>query len=141
MQDGTAGKLGNGGNSSQLSPVPVSGGHTFNAIAAGDDNTCALNEAGALWCWGWSTTNGQTDDTNVPVELDGGHTFVAVSAGSVTCGLDTLGDVWCFGRFAETLAPAHTCHGCPVGLLLMFCWLRRFDWKITQGCFAPRTIL
>lgn len=53
-----------------------------------------------MWCWGYKLANGQETNTSVPTEVGGGRTFVALSAGwSHACGLDTSGNVWCFGAY------------------------------------------
>lgn len=98
-QIGSYGQLGNGGDTTRQSqPVAVSGGRTFSIIAAGSWHSCAITEAGSMWCWGDWPQNGQATTTRVPAEVGGGHTFVAVSAGEIhTCGLDASGDMWCFG--------------------------------------------
>lgn len=35
-------------------PMPVSGGHSFAAVCAGDWHSCALEKSGTAWCWGES---------------------------------------------------------------------------------------
>ncbi|HSB53991.1 MAG TPA: hypothetical protein VLD58_06530, partial [Gemmatimonadales bacterium] len=93
------GQLGNGvsgaaGALPSVGTVPVAGGMAFSAITAGDLHTCAIDLAGAAWCWG-SDASGQLGDNpaalpgpiqNVPVPVSGGKTFKAISAGrSHTC--------------------------------------------------------
>ncbi len=94
-----------GGQDSEFAPVQVSGGHIFTTLAAGQSQTCGLDDSGAAWCWG-ADSNGQVGDGDdgqgdeyAPVPVAGGHTFAALTAGSVhTCGLDTSGAAWCWGR-------------------------------------------
>lgn len=41
----------------------------------------------------------------MPTKVGGGRTFVALSAGwSHACGLDTSGNVWCFGAYWRSWA-------------------------------------
>lgn len=48
------GALGSGSldNESHTSPVPVSGGFTFQSVSAGTDHTCAVTANGVAYCWG-----------------------------------------------------------------------------------------
>jgi alpha-tubulin suppressor-like RCC1 family protein len=93
-------------------PVPVVGGHTFKAIAAGQDAACALDLSGAAWCWG-ADDNGQlglgTTATDLcfgyfpcskyPVPVTGGHVFEKIlSVETTTCAVDLAGAVWCWGE-------------------------------------------
>jgi len=92
-------------------PIPVTGGHSFAEIATGSDATCALDLAGAAWCWGLDGSGqlgrgtvsatlcwGTTPCVRYPVPVTGGHSFVKLAnAGSTTCAVDALGAVWCWG--------------------------------------------
>ena len=106
-------------------PVPVEGGHTFIAIAAGGFHTCAIAVGGAAYCWGrnWSGTLGTgTQDTTrirhpVPELVAGGHQFTAIDGGNAhTCGLTTGGDVYCwgFGGWGQLGDGARATTGTPV---------------------------
>jgi len=83
-------------------PVPVGGFHAFVAISAGGDHTCALDGAGAAWCWG-GNFNGQAGvagewEVRSPAAVPGGHVFTTISATlSSTCALDEDGAAWCWG--------------------------------------------
>ena len=46
------GQLGTGNTASSTSPVAVTGGNTFVAIAAGAYTSCGLKASGSAWCWG-----------------------------------------------------------------------------------------
>jgi alpha-tubulin suppressor-like RCC1 family protein len=104
---GLGGQLGDGGRADSRDPVRVSGGHDFTAIDAGREAllSCALDRAGAAWCWGpaggGALGNGSTDMSAVPVRVLSPQPFVSVGAGSeFGCGLDAAGQAWCWGRNA-----------------------------------------
>jgi alpha-tubulin suppressor-like RCC1 family protein len=106
------GQLGNPTNSgvlgvANLTPLAVSGGHTFVAIAAGADHTCALTPLGVAWCWGDNTylalgdpsISGTVQVNPTPTTVTGGLTFAALSAGNgFTCGLTGAGAAYCWGQ-------------------------------------------
>jgi len=80
--------------------------HRFVDVVAGTYHTCALNAAGAAWCWGENTYGqlGNGDDTvggsATPLRVGAGLglAFTQLVAGlEFTCGLSTEGDVWCWG--------------------------------------------
>jgi alpha-tubulin suppressor-like RCC1 family protein len=101
-------------------PIPIFAGPTsFQAIASGQDFTCALDSGGQAWCWG-DDSGGQlgsmfaapsmcavSSQVSVPCSLyplpvAGQHTFQSITAGfDFTCGIDTTGVAWCWG--ADTL--------------------------------------
>ena len=101
-----AGQLGDGTQNSHLIPAPVSGGHTFAALAVGNVNACGLTSAGSLYCWG-SNPNGELGAglpvgagqfSAVPVLVSGGLTFASVSMGlSYSCGITTGAVTYCWG--------------------------------------------
>ena len=77
-----AGQLGDGdGAGNQSHPVAVADAHTFTTIAAGADDSCALDTGGRAWCWGYDAHgqlgDGSTAGTNkfAPVAVVGGHTW------------------------------------------------------------------
>jgi alpha-tubulin suppressor-like RCC1 family protein len=49
---GSQGQLGTGASTASITPVAVSGGHTFAQIAAGSAHTCGLLANGSALCWG-----------------------------------------------------------------------------------------
>jgi alpha-tubulin suppressor-like RCC1 family protein len=72
-------------------------------LAAGDGFTCALDRAGAAYCWGDNSEGRLGTGTTVgsldPVPVTGGHLFRAIYAGGATaCGLDRAGGIFCWGR-------------------------------------------
>src|SRR5262245_37297410 len=73
----------------------------FASIAAGTTHTCAIDAAGALWCWGSNAAGelGLSDlgERLVPARVGTDSDWTAIAAGTAaTCGLrgDTL---WCWG--------------------------------------------
>ena len=68
-------------------------------------HTCGIDTTGKAWCWGGDAF-GQVGDGNdgqaneyAPVAVAGGLTFTHLSAGEYnTCGIDTTGKAWCWGR-------------------------------------------
>lgn len=93
-------------------PVRVAGGMTFLEIGIGSRHTCALDEAGAAYCWGLDLFGALGDGAgsrdvcgtfpcaHEPVAVAGGHRFAALGghgAGDHMCGLEANGQVWCWG--------------------------------------------
>jgi RHS repeat-associated protein/uncharacterized repeat protein (TIGR01451 family) len=98
------GQLGDGTNTSRLTPVLVSGlGSGVVAVEAGGFYTCAVTSGGALKCWGQNTNgvlgDGTSTNRNTPVQVSTLTSGVAaVSAGyDNTCALTTGGAVKCWG--------------------------------------------
>lgn len=99
-------QLGNGDglrvNSS--TPIPVGGGTSFSAIAAGRAHTCAIRSGdGVAMCWG-DNARGQLgrgtfgDSLDAPAPVLGGVAFSQISAkGDFTCALSTTGSIYCWG--------------------------------------------
>lgn len=100
-----AGQLGDGSTTDRLTPVAVRGlGSGVQAIAAGDEHTCALTTAGGVLCWG-DNANGQLGDSTwtdhlTPVAVTGLSSGVqAITAdGSFACALTTAGGALCWGN-------------------------------------------
>jgi alpha-tubulin suppressor-like RCC1 family protein len=100
-------QLGDSTTTNRTSPVAVQqpGGLTFAQLSTGSAFTCGLDGGGPAWCWG-NNGNGQLGigsltASRVPaaVSQPSGVTFTEVRAGGVHgCGLDTVGQAWCWGR-------------------------------------------
>ena len=88
---------------------------TLVAISCGASHTCAIDDDGALWCWG----SGEDDrlgvaaadectlgDSTVPCALDAtpladGRAYATISAGGAhTCATQSDGALWCWGQGA-----------------------------------------
>jgi alpha-tubulin suppressor-like RCC1 family protein len=116
--DNTVGDLGRGttgGTSNVPGAVSTSGvlsGKTLTQIEAGQDFTCALDTAGAAYCWGFNAYgqlgNNSTTNSNVPVQVTttgtplAGKTLTEITVGnSYACALDTAGKAYCWGYNGE----------------------------------------
>jgi alpha-tubulin suppressor-like RCC1 family protein len=79
-------------------------------LALGTSHTCALTDAGSVWCWGDNSAGqlgrGNTDDgtvTPAPVLTTAGTALKDVvdiaSTAAYTCAVDTPGTVYCWGKW------------------------------------------
>lgn len=97
------GQLGNATTQDRFEPTPVAGQHNFTSISASTAvHTCAIDDAGAAWCWGANEFGRLGDGTqatrNAPVAVSGGITFASISSGGGhTCGLSANGSAYCWG--------------------------------------------
>lgn len=105
-----------------LVPLVVTGQHAFKAISAGDAHTCAIDTAGATWCWG-NNAKGQLGIGGATTPSAGGPTpqkvisaapaFVAISAGGEhTCALGSDQRLYCWGKascgqLGQSILPAN----------------------------------
>src|ERR1035438_5629495 len=110
--DNGSGQLGNGSTVGSSVPVAVDtsgvlAGQALTQIPAGDASTCALDAAGAAYCWG-SNGNGQlgdgkASDSSVPVAVDTGGVLAGQTLTQITgdgyhdCALNTAGAAYCWG--------------------------------------------
>jgi len=84
-------------------PLPISfpGNAHIVSISMGWSHSCAISEAGLIYCWGANyagqlgiTGGSRSEPTLVPEITDA----ISVSAGTLqTCALRISGDVWCWG--------------------------------------------
>lgn len=97
-----AGQLGDGSTTDRRTPVAVTGLPSgVIAIDAGGAHSCALTDAGEVWCWGSNASGelgaGDLVSSSVPRKVSGLSTATAVTAGTVhTCALldDTTARCW-----------------------------------------------
>src|SRR5712691_4107905 len=97
------GQLGDGSTTSSSTPVAVSGGLSFSALATGAYHTCGLTSTGAAYCWGSNSVgqlgDGSTTSSARPVAVAGGLSFSALATGGSgaghTCGLTRGGAAYC----------------------------------------------
>lgn len=102
--DNASGQLGTGGApASSATPLPVATSLAFDTVVAGADHSCALDTAGAAFCWGGNAYGQLGTGTTTPVDtaaaVAGGMSFLHIAAGEgFTCGVATAGGVHCWGR-------------------------------------------
>jgi hypothetical protein len=101
---GTRGQLGVGSdlNHSAL-PLAVVGGASFLAVSASRLHACALDAAGAAFCWGQNGSSQLGDGSSSPrfvaTPVAGGLRFSSITAGSFhTCALARNGEAYCWGE-------------------------------------------
>jgi alpha-tubulin suppressor-like RCC1 family protein len=107
-----SGQLGNNSTTQAAVPVAVTAsgvlsGKTLTQITAGNGSACAIDSAGAAYCWGSDTTgqlgNNSTTQATVPVVVTAsgvlsGKTLTQVAVGSAAaCALDSTGAAYCWG--------------------------------------------
>lgn len=82
-------------------PTPVSGGHSFTRISAGEEHVCALADDGQAWCWGKLTAFPE-GFRGAPERIPGGRRFVEIASGArmlgagTSCGRTEGGEVYCW---------------------------------------------
>jgi alpha-tubulin suppressor-like RCC1 family protein len=115
-------------------------------------HVCGVKATGEAFCWGDNTFGqlgiaGDPRQTSVPTRVAGGVSFRTVRAGLVsTCGLDTGGALYCWGRdlarvpqrLGATLQfeslDAGTLHGCAVTTAgQAYCWGRNKAGELGTG--------
>ncbi len=76
----------------------------FEKVSAGEKHTCAINAAGAVFCWGENSNgqlgDGSLTDRDTPTAVQGLDTgWVDVSVGNAhSCALSNMGEVRCWGN-------------------------------------------
>ena len=79
-------------------PMAVSGGLTFRAIAAGSQYTCGVDTSGQAYCWGGGP-GGIGGGNATPSALGVGIDFVALSGGGAhLCGVSSSDLAYCWGH-------------------------------------------
>jgi alpha-tubulin suppressor-like RCC1 family protein len=78
-------------------------GGSWVQLSAGQNHTCAVDEAGDAYCWGRNEFgqlgDGTTTNQARPRLVEGGHTWTSVTSGTFhTCGITAVGDGFCWGN-------------------------------------------
>jgi uncharacterized protein YjdB len=99
---GGDGEIGDGNNTTRMSPTQISGAQQFTNLTAGWGHTCALNASSEVYCWGSNVHgelgDGTTNSSPTPLLADASHTYTELALGlGATCGIDTNMDVFCWG--------------------------------------------
>lgn len=133
---GDYGRLGDGSSGTVATiPVPVSGGHVLTAIESREWRTCAVDQAGQVWCWGGGSA--------VPAPVAGAAPFTAVTIGDQhVCGIGTDSLAYCwgdntFGQLGNGMAGGSSAAPVPVSGGLKFSALASGTWH-TCGIAAGR---
>jgi alpha-tubulin suppressor-like RCC1 family protein len=103
--NGTGGALGSGAvlAGSSDGPINVVGLTDVRALTAGSGHACALDDGGAVWCWGVGSSgqlgNGSTTATQpTPVQVTGIGPVASIDAGQrETCAVTQDGAALCWG--------------------------------------------
>jgi alpha-tubulin suppressor-like RCC1 family protein len=104
--DDTDGQLGLGDVGPQTTPARVSLSFAANALALHFEHVCVLSPDGSLWCWGFNVEGQLGLNDNYPgqnqfspVAVEAGTHWSSVDTGQGhTCGVQTDGSLWCWGR-------------------------------------------
>jgi alpha-tubulin suppressor-like RCC1 family protein len=87
----------------RLIPHAVGGGHLFQGLSTGQQDTCALDLSGRAFCWGWNKFGQLGDGTHTsrsaPVAVHSELTFKPMDTSFHTCGV-AGGKVYCWGENA-----------------------------------------
>src|SRR5690606_19550812 len=83
---------------------PVSGGHSFTTLSAGNRHACGISQTGPTYCWGYNNFGplgrGGSDLSPhpTPAEVNGHHSFTRLGLGSGhSCAIDDTSVAWCWG--------------------------------------------
>jgi hypothetical protein len=104
--NGIFGQLGNGRIDDSHSPmiVPLNNAENIINIESGSFHTCALSEAGNVYCWGWNgfgqLGDGTHSDSSTPVQviLPNNERVVIIDAGEThNCALTESAKTYCWG--------------------------------------------
>lgn len=104
--DNLEGKLGQDdlfGSPDATTPLVVAAGTRFRNVSVGQGHVCAIEDSGALACWG-RNTNGELgigpepEQTRAPMRVGGASDWVSIGASQHhTCGVRDDGSLWCWG--------------------------------------------
>jgi alpha-tubulin suppressor-like RCC1 family protein len=101
--DDDYGQLGDGNaGSDRATPAPVTGLGDVASIAAAHNHTCAIDTAGAVWCWGDNQYGqlgygGTSADRTAPVQAALVEPAQLLALGGDTSCATTTSNTWCWG--------------------------------------------
>ncbi len=97
--------LGDSAEVQYRAPVQVGDLDAWRQVSAGQNHSCALDDAGGLFCWGendfGNLGTGDLLGRSTPTRIDSAE-YQQVSLDTFhTCAVDDAGDLWCWGRNVE----------------------------------------
>ncbi len=96
------GELGDGTNTDQNTPLPISTNNIWQFISVGTGHTQVIKSDGTLWAWGYNASGELGDGTNVnkniPTQIGVDNNWEFISAGIYkTLGIKNNGTIWAWG--------------------------------------------
>lgn len=132
------GEIGDGTRRSRALPTHVATERRFAFLHAGGGNTCGIDGNGRAFCWGRNNTGAVgigriTDPLLRPVAVESTLRFQAISnGGSVYCGLNVSGKVFCWGELAGSFGGDFSAPGS--------CDEAFFNFFQGEGCLTPTAV-
>ncbi len=98
----TWGQLGDGTNTTRITPTQITMDNDWAVISSGYLHTLAIKSNGTLWAWGLNGSgrlgDGTTTQRQSPVQIGTNTNWILVSAGGVhTLGIKSDGSLWAWG--------------------------------------------
>ena len=115
-------------------------------IATGQNHSCALTDAGSVKCWG-SNSFGQlgdrsTRDSSTPVDVFGAQGTARLATGPtshMTCALDAVGQMKCWGFANSDLVIGGSAHNGPIAIPGLDFALESVAMGSRHACAVTRT--
>jgi len=98
----TSGQLGDGTNTSRLTPVSLGIDNQWTTVASGQSHTLAIKSGGTLWAWGRNSDRELGDGTTTPryspVQVGTDNKWVSIACGtSASLAIKSDGTLWAWG--------------------------------------------
>lgn len=99
-----AGQLGDGTTTNRTIPTVIHSGTSYKMVNVGVWATCGVTMSDKVYCWGDNSSGQLGDDTTTdklsPTAVDATNNYlmVEIDSDSVTCGLRTTGEMYCWGN-------------------------------------------